>query len=549
MEDNSQIIYLEIDTDITEVSRLLSQTKAKQIRLVVPAKSGLLRSSINLKLLKKQIASSKKEVILVCPDQDIQKLILRSGLQVASTVKSKVIEMTSLATSDLDPASGNQVSKEEPVVSDMVTEDLTKESDLKEEDEEPSGQSTLVVKQFDPESSKQTPSSSKADLDASTKTAVATDSEQLKIPDFDHFRRKFLIIGGLGVVAVSLILVGVLTPKAKVTVSLQAEQVPINLSLDQSEFEQAGYGQITDQETLTTTVVASEQKDLGSVAQGNVVIQNCEDSDAHSLKKGTKLISGGLSFELDQAITIPAGIFSAGGTVCSTPLVEAGIKASEKGSDYNLTQASFGFTELSANFKATGTTSGGESKIVKVIAQSDIDQARAALIATNTLEEADLVSQIDQNQSRLVKGSYSEVVDQESLADPVGSQVDQTELKLVIKSSLDYLELKGIGVVLDQYLQENSDGSKQIFDNGAESVEPSYQDGQITITTTGYLGPKFDQERIISELRFVSKKQVREVVKEYIDYQDLQVDGGITLLSRMPIFGSKIGLELEVTNI
>lgn len=535
-EDNSQIIYLEADADITEVTRLFSQSKSSNIRLVVPAKSGLLRSSINLRLLGRQIKNSNKQVILVCPDQAIQKLILRNGLDVASTIKSEPLEAELILPSQLD-TSTQQVQ----VVDQDNQLDLEEDSEHGQQIEK---SDDLLVTKDDTDTE---PEDKEIIQDPKT-TFIQSDSKALSIPDFDHFRKRILIGLGLGLMAVTLVVIGVLLPRAEVKISLQADQVPVDLRLDRSEFTTGEIGQVTDSETLTTSVVASEEKDLGKVAQGQIVIQNCEDSDTHSLKKGARLTANGLVFELDQVVTIPAGIFSSGGTVCSTPLVEAGIKATDKGSDFNLSQASFDFADLSANFKVTGTTSGGESKIVKVVSQADIDTAKERLVATNSLDQSELVSRISQD-SRVIEGSYAETIDQETVANPAGSQVDQTELKITVVSSLDYLENTAISRVLDQSLLDNSDGSKQIFDNGLEDAGLSYQDGQVIITTTGYLGPKFDQERIIKELRFASKKQVREIVKKHINYQDLQVNGGITFLSRMPIFDSKISLELEVTNI
>ena len=61
---NPGVLYLDADTEITEAIEQLKEAKDQEVRLVVPSRSALLQSSVNVKLLKKAAQDSKKDLVL-----------------------------------------------------------------------------------------------------------------------------------------------------------------------------------------------------------------------------------------------------------------------------------------------------------------------------------------------------------------------------------------------------------------------------------------------------------------------------------------------------
>ena len=89
MKDNA--LYLEVDEDITSAIDKLSKSTGTSVQIVVPKRSTMLQSMINLKLLKKAAETHGKELILVTNDRIAADLAARVGLGVAPAIGAKPV--------------------------------------------------------------------------------------------------------------------------------------------------------------------------------------------------------------------------------------------------------------------------------------------------------------------------------------------------------------------------------------------------------------------------------------------------------------------------
>lgn len=99
--ENSQehkVIYLDSDTEITEAIEKLKKAKEKEVRLVAPARSSLLQSSVNIKLLKKASKDSEKSLVIVTNDKITKNLAGASKVAIASSVKRYRMCLMSVTT-------------------------------------------------------------------------------------------------------------------------------------------------------------------------------------------------------------------------------------------------------------------------------------------------------------------------------------------------------------------------------------------------------------------------------------------------------------------
>lgn len=89
-----QIIYIEIDDEITNVFDRVKQTSGKKLALVVPKRAVLLQSIVNLKILKKKIDELRKEIIVITSDLAGLQLAEKAGIPAIEHLFEKVKDTT-----------------------------------------------------------------------------------------------------------------------------------------------------------------------------------------------------------------------------------------------------------------------------------------------------------------------------------------------------------------------------------------------------------------------------------------------------------------------
>src|SRR5215469_4965346 len=99
MKDNA--LYLEADEDITSAIDKLTKSPAQKVQIVVPKRSTMLQSIINLKLMKKAAEGAGKELVLVTNDKIATDLAGRVGLAVAPSVGANAVVQTAEMPEDL----------------------------------------------------------------------------------------------------------------------------------------------------------------------------------------------------------------------------------------------------------------------------------------------------------------------------------------------------------------------------------------------------------------------------------------------------------------
>jgi hypothetical protein len=89
MKDNA--LYLEVDEDITSAIDKLGKSSEGSVQIVVPKRSTMLQSIINLKLLKKAAEKGGKSIVLVTSYRIATDLAARVGLAVAPSIGAKPV--------------------------------------------------------------------------------------------------------------------------------------------------------------------------------------------------------------------------------------------------------------------------------------------------------------------------------------------------------------------------------------------------------------------------------------------------------------------------
>ena len=96
--ENHRTIYTEVDEEITSIIERIKKTPVAEIALVVPRRSFLSQSIVNLKLLKNQSEKFGKKVLLVTRDSLCRSLAEKVGLPTGKKLDPDVLKHTEIDT-------------------------------------------------------------------------------------------------------------------------------------------------------------------------------------------------------------------------------------------------------------------------------------------------------------------------------------------------------------------------------------------------------------------------------------------------------------------
>ncbi|MGH7237551.1 MAG: hypothetical protein ACREGF_03385, partial [Candidatus Saccharimonadales bacterium] len=87
--DSKDVIYLDVDDEITSIIDKVRSSKQKIVALVLPKRATMLQSSVNMKLLKRASDQAKKQLVLITTEASLLPLAGLVGLYAARNLQSK----------------------------------------------------------------------------------------------------------------------------------------------------------------------------------------------------------------------------------------------------------------------------------------------------------------------------------------------------------------------------------------------------------------------------------------------------------------------------
>src|ERR1700758_1329961 len=83
------VIYIDVEDDITAIIGKVKATKEKIVALVPPKRTGVLQSAVNLKLLARTADQSKKRLVIITHNAALSSLAASADIPVAKTLQSR----------------------------------------------------------------------------------------------------------------------------------------------------------------------------------------------------------------------------------------------------------------------------------------------------------------------------------------------------------------------------------------------------------------------------------------------------------------------------
>jgi len=458
---SKETVYVDVDDEITTIIDKVEAAKEKIVALVLPKRASVLQSTVNMRLLKRAADKAAKSVVLITSDAALLPLAGIVGLHAAKNLQSKPVipkapdgkdAKTDGGAEDLDAITDEHATKldyhrsiGELAAASMVLGD-DEAIDL---DEEP-------------------------DESAPKKSKKATPKDKkLKVPDFDRFRLKMILIAGAGVLLlVFLVLAIFVLPKATITVKTTSvpataeftvtasDQVP---ALDQNSMAMPAASK-TSEQTVSQSVKATGQQNQGEKAEGTVKLANCT-ATARTIPAGTGVSSSGLVFITQKSVSLDEGNFTLMGACQSNGdhIANVDVVAQTGGAKYNIGPSSFtvsGFSGVTGSSSSAMT--GGTDNIITTLTQADVDKVKQQI----TAESSDAFSKTftDQlaNEGHYVVASTLKLSDAVTSSTPsVGQPASTANVTAKVKYSVLVVNKDDLKKIVTDQLNKNLDKSKQ----------------------------------------------------------------------------------------
>lgn len=495
-----EIIYLESDEEITSVIDKLKQSKADRLSLVVPREATLLQSVVNLKLLLKEAESLNKEIAIITADKIGRNLAAQVGIKIFDSVK-------------------NQQPIYQPPAPDISSQDVIEinlEENAERPLEKPKGLSVHHFQEEPPLDWK----SVRHDLPLSGGKLQSKDmAHSPRLPSKTiNWRKIYKIILPL-LIIVGLIGLGslyFLWPKVNIEIKLKAENYQQSLetaiSAEASPGEDVFKGNLIElsgekEEKFPTT----GKKNLGGKATGTLTVYNYWDSNPQSFSKGNKFSSSSKTFLGKSSFTVPGTSIKGGNIVAGTASVD--IEAENPGEDYNIKAGRFTIVGLPATQQekiygqSSKDLSGGFTKEVKIISQSDYDQAKNK-VSQDLIKE--LQDKLTQDASGMVILEKALQTEEQAIETSANVNAEANEFTLKIKERLRvivYQQSDFEKFVIAQ-IEKQIPYDKMITFSANDKIEPVVESTdydqkllKLKLSITGKLTSRLDINKIKKDLR------------------------------------------------
>jgi len=548
---NKDVIYIDVDDDVTAIIGKIKNAKEKIVAVVPPKRTGTLQSAVNLRLLDRMAKADKKQLVLITNNPALIALAANAQIPVAKNLQSKpeLAEIAAIITDDEDDI----IDGADLPVGDHAGSLKVKDNTRIAKD----GRSSAIESLDIDNDSEIDPAAVSAAGIASARRAGSAKS-RVKIPNFDKFRKRlFLGIGG-GVALIALLVwMFVFAPAATVIVTASTSPAPVSATVKlggsaATDFKTGIVKSLAQQEKKDETIdfEATGEKDVGTPATGTVKFSTNTITSLGVIPAGTKLTaSSGAVFSTDEAVTLTTGNAVNGAQTTMTS-VENGT--SNNGASGNMSGAPSG---VSATI--VGTTANGTTKIAKVVSTDDIERAKGQLIGKSTDAEKKALSKKFSNGEIVIDSSFTVDRAEAVSAPAVNAEAASGKAKLTVSTtySLYAFAKADLETYLTSSLEQQviDKDAQKIYDTGVDKVGLSNfkKEGDtlsVAVTANGQIGPKIDENAIKEQVKGKIYGEVQSALQTIEGVKDVDVKFSYFWVRTVPNNTSKIDIEFKLEN-
>ena len=531
---NKDVIYIDVEDDITAIIGKVKASKEKVVALVPPKRIGVLQSAVNLRLLARAAGQTDKHLALVTNNHALIALATSASIPVAKNLQSKP-EMAEIPALKIDDDSEDIIEGAALPVGDHAGQGAPAE------DKKAARNAAMTA--------------ALAEAPKEGETPKPKTKGKARVPNFDKFRKKLvLIIAGVVLLVGFLVWAIFFAPRATVVIKAKTTSLSVNETVSITTASTSSSKNIikainkTKTETKTVDFRATGSKDVGKKATGTVRFS----TDSYRM--------------LARGVTIPAGTTLASSSgkefVTDTPVRlsldtgpngTSGVTAKENGSSYNAAEGAVSGAPNGVSADLVGATSGGVTKTVKVVTAADVQKARGELADEDNDSVRDELADEFADGVEVLKESFR--VDYENVSsDPsVGAEADDGTLKATVKYVLYGVEKAAIGEFLDAHLKaELSDKNDQrVYKNGMDDaafqeVSRTKNGARATLIATAQTGPEIKDEEVKEQVKGKRYGEIQASLESIQGVDDVDVKFFPFWVSSVPDDTAKITVEFNI---
>lgn len=487
---NKDVIYIDVEDDITAIISKVKAAKEKIVALVPPKRVGVLQSAVNLRLIERAATQADKHMVLITNNTSLRALAASAQLPVAKNLQSKpeVPQMQDVDADSEDVIDGSQLPVGElarttpgaAAIDKAVRENAAEE-----------------IPKATPPDSGQPPKKPRA------KSGV-------KVPNFNTFRKRLV----LGIVA-GVLLIGFLVwaiffaPRATVVISARATESSDNAKVTLGEQLQTDLSKNTlkaamqqQKKDVSIEFEPTGSKEIGEKATGTMKLTRTSTSSTPiQVPAGTSFTASSRTFRSTEGATLPGSSIGPNGVVQPTATVS--VEAAEIGDQYNLSARDY--QSNVGGFDAEGSNmTGGSSKKVTIVSETDVQGAVDQLAKQDSDAVKDQLKS-EFNDTFIILDQTFKIDNGDPQSSPaVGAEASgKAALTTTITYTLSAVAKSDVDTFLRDYFTKQIEGQsdRRIYDNGSGNVtftNVMAAEGGFTgnVVATAKIGPKIEDDQV-----------------------------------------------------
>ena len=538
---NKDVIYIDVEDDITNIVSKIKDSKARIVALVPPKRVGILQSAVNMRLLNRAAENAEKRIVLITSDQALSGLAAAARIPVAKTLQSRP-EIAEIPAIDVDDGDDVIDGSEIPVgeLADKATPKARNKADdaidaAIAEDEKPT---------------------------KPAKPAKPAGKGKPKVPDFNVFRRKLVLIGG-GIALFIVFMVWAIwfAPHATVVITAKTttSTVDKSVTLKQDGKVDAANNIIKSlrqeqKKDISVDFTPTGKKKVGEKASGTMhLVRTSVSSLTLTIPAGTSFSSGDYTFVSTEPASLSGTSIGPGGVIQSVATVK--VQATQVGSEYNLSSRSY--SSNVSGFSAAGTAmSGGSSREVTVVSADDVAKAKAKLDAQKDASLQSAVKALFPSSSIVINESYQEARSNPTPSVAVDHEASGTvQLKTTVTASMQGIDRSDMKQFLEDTLKKEIGNKKnqKIYNDGSNEVKfAQYSERnnavQVRLTANAKIGPEIDEHKVKEQVKGRNYGDVQSSLESIEGVQDVDTKFSPFWVRTVPNNDKHISIEFKLDN-
>ncbi len=539
---NKDVIYIDVDDDITEIIGKVKSSSEKIVALVPPKRVGVLQSVVNLRILNHAATGAKKHLVLISNDQALTALAASIKIPVAKNLQSKP-EVPTVPALKMDDGDDIIDGAALPVGEHAAAAGKLKGSDVSLDDIDIDGTKEADDYAQPPEKGK----------------LPAKPNKTKKVPNFSRFRKRFLLIGGaLLIIIAAFVWAQFIAAHATVVISAnmhdEALSSSVQLAADQPTDASKGVLHAVmqrEEKEMSLDFTATGEKEVGDKAQGSVTFATDSISNlGRTVPAGTTLTSqSGQTY-----VTTESATFS----LTNSDGVTVGMTATDIGDDYNGATGSMSGTPSGVSAEVATSPSGGSQKTVKIVTQEDVQKASEQLVSQNEADMKDkLTGQFSKN-TYVITGSYQATGTKAESSPKIGDEASDGKATLTTTMTytmmgVDYSDLKQFitEAVETKLPKENA---QRVYEAGEKEAKISdftagnKDKGPATATIDAHsqVGPDIDVDNIKRRVKGKQFGDIQSDIESISGVERVEVDMFPFWLKKVPNDLNRITVKFNV---